>query len=130
MAKRVSSFDRDCMCPKRTRRSKSHPRKVDGLADARALARKYPKTFTVPSEVTLKKLKPGDYVKVARNDERFWLKLDGYVGRRWHGTVANELLKNRNPDLDYGESIFFMRKNIYDAMPRKEMEEAQAALSG
>ena len=68
--------------------------------------------FEVPSAAEIKKVKPGDFVKVARNGERFWLRVDGYVGRRWHGTVSNRLRSNE--DIASGDSIFFSRKNIYD----------------
>lgn len=98
------------------------PRAVKGLVNAKLLAKEHPKTFTVPPEARLKKLKPGDFVKVTRNNERFWVRLTGWVGKRWHGTVANDLVFN--DDLKYGESIFFTKKNIYDAMFAKEMKKA------
>ena len=70
-----------------------------------------------PSDAAISKLKPGDYVKVARNGERFWVKVTGYIGRRWHGIVDNRL--TMNDDLEPGEPIFFMKKNIYDVRYRK-----------
>lgn len=106
---RESDFLRPCKNPGTARKS---PRVIRGLANARALALEYPDTFEVPSDAYLKKLKPGDLIKVARNNERFWVRLDGYVGRKYHGTVANDLIFNE--DLKFGDSIYFMRKNIYD----------------
>ena len=112
MAKKgKSSFDRDCVCPARPRKAKARPRTVKGLVNARLLAFEFD-SFEVPSDSEIRKLKPGDFVKVARNGERFWLRVDGYVGRKWHGTVSNKLVLN--DDLKYGESIYFTRKNIYD----------------
>lgn len=86
------------------------PRIVD-LANAGNLARNF-HSFESPPESEIRKLKPGDFVKLARNQERFWVCVSGYIGRRWHGSIANDL--KRNDDLSRGESIFFMRKNIYD----------------
>lgn len=100
-----------------------HPRVVKGLVNAKAMAKAHPKTFEVPPESRLKKLKPGDFVKVARNNERFWVRLTGWVGKRWHGTVANDLILN--DDLKYGESIFFTKKNIYDTLFAAEMKKAK-----
>lgn len=89
------------------------PRAIKGLVDAGKMARLYD-TFSVPSDAAIKKVKPGDYVKVARNNERFWLRVDGYIGRKWHGTVDNVLLYN--DDLSLGDRVFFYKKNIYDVM--------------
>lgn len=91
---------------------------VDGLVDAKALAKEHPDTFEVPPEANLKKIKPGDFVKLARNGERFWVKVTGFEKRRIHGAVANDLL--RNDDLPYGTSIYFQKKNIYSWLPADE----------
>jgi len=93
--------------------SGNEPRKIDGLIDAGKMARLYD-TFKVPSDAAIKKVKPGDYVKVARNGERFWVRVDGYIARKWHGTVDNKLLFN--DDISLGDKIFFYKKNIYDVM--------------
>lgn len=88
------------------------PKKVKGLVDASLLAFEFPETFQRPSDSELKNIKPGDFVKVARNNERFWVHVDGFVGRRIHGKIDNKLVNQ--PDLKMGDSIFFMKKNIYD----------------
>ena len=114
---RSNRFDRDHARPnppKRRSRRNGKPREVKGLVNARLLAFEFPETFEVPSDATIKKLEPGDFVKLSRNNERFWVRVDGFVGRRWHGTVDNKL-KNQD-DLDFGDSIFFMKKNIYDTL--------------
>lgn len=110
-----SRKDRDYDLPEklRTRATSSHPREVKGLESAKLLAFTHD-TFKVPPASVLKKLKPGDYVKVARNNERFWLRLTGYVGRRWHGRVSNNL--KLNEDLKCGDPIYFMKRNIYDVL--------------
>jgi hypothetical protein len=109
------SFDRDhsrANPKKKSSRSRSTPRKIKGLVNARLLAFEFPETFVTPSDAVIKKLKPGDFVKVARNNERFWVRIDGFVGRRWHGTIDNYLINQS--DIEYGDKIYFMRKNIYD----------------
>lgn len=111
MASRRTSFDRDHVNPGRPRGKKSEPRVVKGLVNARLLALEFDE-FEVPSDAQIRKLKPGDFVKVARNAERFWVRVDGYVGRRWHGTVMNDLVNSE--DLKLGDSIYFHRKNVYD----------------
>jgi hypothetical protein len=106
------AFERDCVCPSKARRKGTgEPRTIRGLVNARLLALEFD-TFEAPPDAAIKRLKPGDFVKVARNGERFWVRVDGYVGRKWHGTVSNKLILSH--DLKLGDSIFFMRKNIYD----------------
>jgi hypothetical protein len=111
---RSSRYDSDSVKPKGKKGSKDRPRKLEGLVNARLLAFEFPDTFETPSDADIKKIKPGDFVKVCRNNERFWIRVDGFVGRKWHGTIDNDL--GLNPDLACGESIFFMRKHIYDVL--------------
>jgi hypothetical protein len=92
-------------------------RKVEGLIDAQAIHRKHPETFDVPPQRELRKIKPGDFVKVARNKERFWLEVTGFEKRRLHGEVANKLLLNE--DLKLGDRIYFQKKNIYSYVPKE-----------
>lgn len=106
-------FHQDHVRPnKRKTRTKSRPRAVEGLTNARLVAFEFPETFKLPAYAQIKKLKPGDFVKLERNCERFWVRIDGFVGRKWHGTVDSKL--GLNDDLSAGDSIYFMRKHIYD----------------
>lgn len=105
-------MDRDCSGPAQVRKSKRDTKTVKGLVNARLLEFEFPDTFSTPSDSAIKKIKPGDFVKLARNAERFWLRVDGFVGRKWHGTISNKLISNK--DIKLGDSIYFMRKNIYD----------------
>ncbi len=90
------------------------PRAVEGLENARLMAKEHPDTFFAPSDAQIQRLKPGDLVQIARNGERFWVRLTGWVGKKWHGTVSNYLINN--DDLPYGTSIYFYKKNIYNVM--------------
>jgi len=103
-----------------------HPRAVKGLVNAKLMAKEHPETFFVPSDAEIKRVKPGDFVKLARNDERFWVRVTGWVGKKWHGTVANELICN--DDLPYGSSIYFTKKNIYDVMRQGVLAKLKRAL--
>lgn len=93
--------------------SGGHPRSIDGLQNAKLLALEHD-TFEVPSESTLKKIKPGDFVKIARNGERFWVKVEGFMKRKIFGSVDN-ILKLNN-DLKLGDKILFQKKHIYDVI--------------
>jgi hypothetical protein len=97
---------------------RGHPRAVKGLADAQALAKAHPETFGVPPAANLKRIKPGDFVKVARNGERFWVKVTGFEKRRIHGVVDNDLMFN--DDLPVGQGIYFQKKHIYSWLPEEE----------
>lgn len=94
------------------------PVAIKGLVDAKAMAKAHPDTFDVPSAANLKKIKPGDLVKVARNNERFWVVVTGFEKRRIHGAVDNDLLLN--DDLPVGTVIYFQKKNIYSWLPQEE----------
>ena len=114
---------------RRVKNKRTRPKEIQGLVNARLLAFEYPETFELPPDSAIRKLKVGDYVKVARNNERFWIKITGFVGRKWHGTIANELILN--PDLQFGDAIYFEKKNIYDVLyqsPQKMTKYRQQVL--
>ena len=99
-------------------RLKRNPRnaKKPKLLNARLFALEFPETFYLPSDSAIKKVKPGDYVKLAiqlgeKPGERFWVKVAGFEGRKWFGEVANDLVFYEYP---LGDSVQFYRKNIYD----------------
>lgn len=110
-------FHKDHVRPNRRKaRAKSQPRVIKGLTNARLVAFEFPDTFILPPYSEIKKLKPGDFVKIERNGERFWVRIDGFVGRKWHGTIDSRL--DFNDDLCAGDSIHFMRKHIHDLQRR------------
>lgn len=93
--------------------SRARAKALDGLIDAQAMHRKHPRTFQVPTAASKAAIKPGDFVKVARNDERFWVRVTGFEKRRIHGAVDNKLKKRLNKDLPLGKKIYFQKKHIY-----------------
>lgn len=105
-------MDDDYRFPTRKKsNARSRAKRVDGLVDAQAMQRKHPRTFEAPTAAKLKAIKPGDFVKVARNGERFWVRVTGFEKRRIHGVVDNKLI--RNDDLPLGTKIYFQKRHIY-----------------
>lgn len=98
-------------------------RVVKGLLDARAVNKKHPETFEVPSYARLKKVKPGDSVKISRNNERFWITVTGFEKRRIHGVVDNKLIFN--DDLPLGTKIYFQKKHILSYVPKVAKKKAK-----
>lgn len=97
--------------PGSTSRKPATPQKIY-LVNAKALARNHPSSFKLPKDSNLRKLSPGDFVKVADDDERFWVKLTGFEGRKLHGQIVNNLNSN---EYKLGDCIYLEKKNIYDA---------------
>lgn len=112
-------LDSDHRFGSKTPGKRGHPVAVPDLVDAKSRAKAHPETFDVPSDADLRKLGPGDLVKVARNGERFWVTVTGFEKRRIHGEVANEL--GENDDLPFGTSIYLQKKNVYSWVPKDEV---------
>jgi uncharacterized protein YegJ (DUF2314 family) len=102
-------MDIDHMVPADADPRRGRPSAITGLVDAKAMAKKHPRTFFVPK---IRKIPIGSFVKVARQNERFWLRVTGYEGRKYHGTIASEL--EENDDLEKGQNVYFAKKNVYD----------------
>ena len=81
------------------------------LVNARAMAKKHPDTFEVPSKKTLKSLKKGDSVKVSACNERFWVTVTSVKGQKVCGEVDNE---TACPGFTYGKKVCFKKSNSYD----------------
>lgn len=105
-------MDVDHVFPQGIKR-RANPRNVKkiDLNNASLLALEYPETFILPAPSAIKKLKPGDWVKLSTPGERFWVRVSGFEGRKWFGQVASDLITS---DLKLGDTLQFYRKNIYD----------------
>ncbi|HEY1846339.1 MAG TPA: hypothetical protein VGH05_15950 [Buttiauxella sp.] len=79
--------------------------------NAQRMARLHPESFFVYSYDELSLLTPGHYVKVCSNNERFWVEITSVEGKRFTGTVANNLVCN---DLKLGDEVKFTMNNIFD----------------
>ena len=74
------------------------------LVDAQEQSRLYPDTFWAPDEAKLASAKPGDFMKICDNEQRFWTivvsadathitaKVDNATGREDRGYGANQLI--------------------------------------
>jgi len=85
------------------------------FVNAREMAANHPKTFCVPTEKEMEDLKPGDFVKVCLNEERFWCEVVHFnkETEAVTGFVSNELLFS---DLSHGDEIVFKFENVYDIL--------------
>lgn len=106
LKKNPDNMEVDYMEPEMVPHTRVSPSTID-LVNARERARRHT-SFSQPLNASIKNLGIGDHVKVGVDGERVWVKMTGYVGRRYHGIVANGLHK--------GLPIFFQRKNIMDIM--------------
>lgn len=87
---------------------------LTNLVDAAQMARVHPDTFSVPDGRSIVALKPGDFVKVCRNDERFWVELTEVSGGWLVGKVANQLFVDLNPDLGLGDPVCVRPCHVFD----------------
>lgn len=87
------------------------------LVDAQEMHRQHPDTFEVPSAHELATIKPGDYVKVCRGNERFWCRVDGAAGKYLISTVDTPLVNEENADINIpGLRVRIEHRHIYSIM--------------
>jgi len=65
------------------------------LVDAQAMHAEHPDTFDAPTAHELATITPGTYIKVSRNNERFWMMVEGGTGRYLIASVQNQLLMSQ-----------------------------------
>jgi hypothetical protein len=82
--------------------------------DAQEMAKKYPITFEAPTQAVLNRIKKGKHVKVAYNQERFWILVTKVVGDTVIGTVDNDLVLRQ--DIKYGDLVSVQKNQVYDVM--------------
>lgn len=87
------------------------------LVNVEEMARKYRGYFFIPTLKRRQSVVVGEYVKVCRNSERFWLRVTQVKNGSYTGVVSNELLLN--PDLREGEALQFGPEHIYDIITEK-----------
>jgi hypothetical protein len=88
--------------------------RLTNLLDAVALHIAHPDTFEIPDDARLDRLQSDDWVKICRNNERFWVQISDCYGETITGTVKNELLCN--DDLPVGTPVMFDRRHVYDVV--------------
>ena len=87
--------------------------------DVQERLRHHPDTFVVPDDDTLDKIAPGDFVKVIRGSERFWLRVREYAEGQGVGVVDNYLVEEHG--FDYGDYVAFQRSHVCAWQSREEV---------
>ena len=88
------------------------------LADAQTMHREHPETFDAPDAQELAAIKPGDWVKICREGERFWCKVVGAKGKYLIGAVDAPLVNSGNADINEpGKLVRFECRRVYTIMP-------------
>ena len=67
------------------------------FVNAQKMRERHPETFEAPSYEELTAIKPGDYLKVCLNEERFWTKVVSISRDAIIATVENDLVINNLP---------------------------------
>lgn len=98
---------------------------TDIFEDAFALQKQHPLTFQIPTEAQLRRIREGDLVKVAAKDERFWLNVAKAEFPHFEGRVANNLFFAAAIGMDYGDSVAFEARHIYDIDTVEQQETAK-----
>ena len=81
------------------------------FVNAQEMQNRYPGMFKAPSAAELAAIKQGDFIKVCRNDERFWIRVIGADRKTVTGTIDNHL--DRNPDLLLGLIVTVDKDRVY-----------------
>jgi hypothetical protein len=84
--------------------------------DAQQLAKKYPNTFSAPSQKNLDNIQVDTFVKVCVSDERFWVKVTKIIKDKLCGIIDNDLIFFDIHGLNCGDKINFYKKNIYQIL--------------
>lgn len=87
------------------------------LINAAEMARQHPTTFQRPSARQIRRLHPGDLVKVNASGERFWCEIQTRNGDHFVGRVDNELIGTARHGLGPGDLFEFHADNIYSFEP-------------
>lgn len=89
---------------------------LNKLTDAQEMQRQHPATFSAPSESELALVTRGDWVKICREGERFWVKVVAGIGKSLIGDVDSMLVNEGNADLAHGTRVRFEYRHIYQIM--------------
>lgn len=82
--------------------------------DAQAMHQKHPDTFNAPTAAELQSIKPNCQVKIAHNQERFWVTVTKVDGNQVEGVVDNQLVMDH--PFDFGDTVCFHKRHVYDCM--------------
>lgn len=108
------------------------------LIDAKAMHKKHPKTFEVPTAKALKGVKADNFVKVAARvggkdnpeSERFWVKVTGRKGGDIEGVIDNVLMYGDVHGHRYGDKVKIKTKQVYSILNPRQLPGFTAANPG
>lgn len=83
------------------------------FTDAQAMSRLHPQTFDVPAPEILAAIRPGTFVKVCAEPERFWVEVVAVEGDGIMGRVSNDLVHTARHGLRDGDSVTFEKRHIF-----------------
>ena len=84
------------------------------LIDASKMHQKHPDTFSIPDPEEVRKISPGDFIKVCFTaGERAWVLIRERSGDTFRGTVDNACL---SAGVAYGDSIELEVRHAYDIL--------------
>lgn len=83
------------------------------FTDAQAMSRLHPQTFDVPAPEILAAIRPGTFVKVCAEPERFWVEVVAVEGDGIMGRVSNDLVHTARHGLRDGDNVTFEKRHIY-----------------
>ena len=81
-----------------------------GLNNAAALAKQYPDTFHVPTDLEIDRIQEGDSIKVCSHGERFWCTVKFISENKFYCIVDSD---TGNKTYRYMEPVIVERVNIY-----------------
>jgi len=87
--------------------------------NAQEMSKRFPDTFTVPSDEELASIAPSSIVKVAHGDERFWVRVLSVAD---NGTITAKVSNNLIGDhgFNHGDTITFHKENVYQLYDEDE----------
>lgn len=85
---------------------------IMNLMNAKELNQKHPKTFQIPSQEELDKVKVTDIVKVEVYDERFWVIVKKIKDGEYLCTIDNDLVRTDTHGLNYKDNITINQEHI------------------
>lgn len=93
--------------------------------DAQALQRQNPDTFLAPSLADVEGIRQGTFIKICRNNERFWTIAVERRGSGWLAEiiakVGSMLVMEKNFDLPLNHLIQFQARHAYEVVQPQEM---------
>lgn len=81
------------------------------------MAREHPETFEIPTLEERSSVKPGQFIKVGANGERFWLRVASVMeDGSYCGIVDNDLVRSDEHGLYLGDDVIVGKEHVLDIL--------------